>query len=65
MNLKTNWIKYKPGLFKYIREQTIVCAVVIAYYGKFYVNSVELACPDHVVVCSLLKLEHSVDMLAA
>ena len=49
-------------LFKDIREQIVVYAVVIAYYWKFDVNSAELACLDH-VVCSLLKLEHSVDVL--
>ena len=43
-------------LFKDIREQTVVHAVVIGYYWKFYVNSVELAFLDHVVVCSLLKV---------
>ena len=47
------------------REQTDVYAVIIAYYWKFYVNSAELACSDHVVVCSLLKPEHSVDVLVA
>ena len=52
-------------LFKYIRKQTVLYAVVIAYYWKFYVNSAVLASLDHVVVCSLLKLEHSVDMLVA
>ena len=36
-------------LFKYIREQTVVYAVVIAYYWKIYVNSAVLACLDHAV----------------
>ena len=49
-------------LFKDIREQ-IVYAAVIAYYWKFDVNSAELACLDHVVAGSLLKLEYSVDVL--
>ena len=52
-------------LFKYIREQTVVYAFAIAYYWKFYVNSAELACSDHVMVCSLLKVEHSADVLVA
>ena len=30
-------------LLKDIREQTVVYVVVIAYYWKLYVNSVELA----------------------
>ena len=52
-------------LFKDITEQTVVYAVVIAYYWKFYVTSAELACLDHVVVWSLSKLEHSVEVLVA
>ena len=52
-------------LFKYIRQQTVVYAGAIAYYWKFYVSSAELLCLDHVAVCSLLKLEHSVDVLVA
>ena len=32
----------KPALFKDIREQTVVYAVVIAYYWKFYVHLAEL-----------------------
>ena len=53
----------KPVLFKDIKEQTVVFVVITAYYWKLNVSSVHLVCSNHAVVCWLLKLEHSVDLL--
>ena len=52
-------------LFTDTREPTVVYAVLIAHHWKFYVILAELACSDHVVVCSLLKQKHSVDVPVA
>ena len=41
----------EPVLFKDIREQKVVFAIIIAYYWKLYVNSVEVASPNLAGVC--------------
>ena len=41
----------KPVLFKDIREQKVVFVVIITYYWKLYVNSVEVACSNLAEVC--------------